>query len=279
MGIGDISLSASARSNLLSLQSTSKLLSQTQARLASGKKVNSSLDNAAAYFSSKGFLDTANDLSSLKDTMSTAIQTVKAATTAIDAIQDVISQMQGLVNSALQTSDTATRNTLAAQYNDLRTQIDYLVEDAVFNGTNLLDSSVTTNLQVFFNSTNTTSLTITAVDRDSSGLGLSEAADTSSGSAWGDATDIRTDQSLLQTALATLRASASTFGSNNTILTTRQEYTSNLISTLQTASDNLVLADTNEEGANMQALQAQSSLGVIALGISGSQAQAILRLF
>jgi flagellin-like hook-associated protein FlgL len=187
--------------------------------------------------------------------------------------------MQGLVNSALQTSDTATRNTLAAQYNDLRTQIDYLVEDAVFNGTNLLDSSVTTNLQVFFNSTNTTSLTITAVDRDSSGLGLSEAADTSSGSAWGDATDIRTDQSLLQTALATLRASASTFGSNNTILTTRQEYTSNLISTLQTASDNLVLADTNEEGANMQALQAQSSLGVIALGISGSQAQAILRLF
>ena len=274
MGIGDISLSSSARSNLLSLQSTSKLLSQTQSRLASGKKVSSSLDNAAAYFSSKGFLDTANDLSALKDSMSTAIQTVKAATTAIDAITDVIAQMQGLANSALQTSDTTVRADLAAQYNELRTQIDYIVKDAVFNGTNLLDSTVTADLQVFFNATNTTSLTITAETSDAAGLGLA-AADAD----WAASSNIRTDQSLLQTALATLRTTASTFGSNNTILTTRQEYTTNLIATLQTASDNLVLADTNEEGANMQALQAQSSLGVIALGISGSQAQAILRLF
>lgn len=279
MAIGDISLSTSARSNLLSLQSTSKLLSQTQSRLASGKKVSSSLDNASAYFSSKGFLDSANDLSNLKDGMSTAIQTVKAATTAIDSISDVISQMQGLANSALQTSDATVLADLASQYNELRTQIDGLVQDAVFNGTNLLDSLVTADLTVYFNADNTTSLTISATDSDSAGLGLTEAADASSGSAWGDTTDIRTDQSLLQTALATLRTTASTFGSNNTILTTRQEYTTNLITTLQVASDNLTLADTNEEGANMQALQAQSSLGIIALGISGSQAQAILRLF
>ncbi len=274
MSIGDISLSSSARSNLLSLQSTSKLLSQTQSRLASGKKVSSSLDNASAYFSSKGFLDTANDLSNLKDSMSTAIQTVTAATDAIDSISDIISQMQGIANSALQTSDATVRSDLAAQYNDLRTQIDYIVEDAVFNGTNLLDTTVSTELQVFFNATNTTSLTVSAVDADSAGLNLGSATGT-----WATSANIRTDQSLLQTALSTLRTYSSSFGSNNTVLTTRQEYTSTLITTLQTASDNLTLADTNEEGANMQALQAQSSLGVIALGISGSQAQAILRLF
>ena len=274
MSIGDISLSSSARSNLLSLQSTSKLLSQTQSRLASGKKVSSSLDNASAYFSSKGFLDTANDLSNLKDSMSTAIQTVTAATDAIDSISDIISQMQGIANSALQTSDATVRSDLAAQYNDLRTQIDYIVEDAVFNGTNLLDTTVSTELQVFFNATNTTSLTVSAVDADSAGLDLVSAT-----GSWTTSANIRTDQSLLQTALSTLRTYSSSFGSNNTVLTTRQEYTSTLITTLQTASDNLTLADTNEEGANMQALQAQSSLGVIALGISGSQAQAILRLF
>lgn len=277
MAIGDISLSSSARSNLLSLQSTSKLLSQTQSRLASGKKVSSSLDNASAYFSSKGFLDTANDLSNLKDSMSTAIQTVTAATDAIDSISDIISQMQGIANSALQTSDATVRSDLAAQYNDLRTQIDYIVEDAVFNGTNLLADTVAepVELQVFFNATNTTSLTIAGVDATAEdGLGLTSADGT-----WATSANIRTDQSLLQTALSTLRTYSSSFGSNNTVLTTRQEYTSTLITTLQTASDNLTLADTNEEGANMQALQAQSSLGVIALGISGSQAQAILRLF
>lgn len=277
MAIGDISLSSSARSNLLSLQSTSKLLSQTQSRLASGKKVSSSLDNASAYFSSKGFLDTANDLSNLKDSMSTAIKTVTAATDAIDSISDIISQMQGLANSALQTTDATTLGGLADQYNELRTQIDGLVTDAVFNGTNLLKSTTAdpVDLQVFFNATNTTSLTIAGVDASAEdGLGLTAAA-----SDWAASTNVRTDQSLLQTALATLRTYASTFGSNNTVLTTRQDYTSRLVTTLQTASDNLTLADTNEEGANMQALQAQSSLGVIALGISGSQAQAILRLF
>ncbi|MDX9690208.1 MAG: flagellin [Proteobacteria bacterium] len=276
MAIGDISLSASARQNLLSLQSTSKLLGQTQARLGSGRKVNSSLDNASAFFSSKGFLNSANDLSALKDSMSTAIQTVKAATDAIESISDVIAQMQGLTNSALQTSDATTLAGLATQFNGLRSQIDGLVTDSVFNGTNLLDDATSGNtLQVFFNADNTTSLTVSGVNVTATGLGIEAAG----GSGWGTSESIRTSQSMLQTALATLRTNASTFGSNNTILSTRQEFTNTLISTLQTASDNLVLADTNEEGANLQSLQAASSLGIIALGISGSQAQSILRLF
>jgi Flagellin and related hook-associated proteins len=273
MSIGDVSLSSSARQNLLSLQSTSKLLGQTQARLASGKKVNSSLDNASAYFASKGFINTANDFANLKDNISTAVQTIKSATDAIDSIQAVVNQMQGLTNSALQTKDLTTLSGLASQYNGLRGQIDGIVSDSVFNGTNLLDST-TNQLSVFFNATNTTSLVIDAVNNTSAGLGIAAA----SGS-WAAQADILGAQSILQTALSTLRTNSSSFGNNNTILQTRLEFTTNLVSTLQTASDNLVLADTNEEGANMQALQAQSQLGIVALGISGEQAKAIMRLF
>ncbi len=273
MAIGDISLTSSARQNLLSLQSTSKLLGQTQARLASGKKVNSSLDNASAFFAAKGFINSANDLASLKDNMSIAVQTVKSASDAIESITDVVAQMQGITNSALQTTDSATLTDLATQFNALRTQINGLVTDSIFNGTNLLNSTSTT-LQVFFNATNTTSLTISSVNVTAVGLGVDLAEN-----GWASAADVRLSQSLLQTALSTLRSEASTFGNNNTVLATRQEFTSNLITTLQTASDNLVLADTNEEGANLQSLQAASQLGVIALGISGQQAQSILRLF
>lgn len=273
MAIGEISLSAAARSNLLALQNTSSLLSNTQQRLATGKKVNSSLDDAAAYFASKGFLNSANDLAGLKDNMSTAIQTVKAATDAINSIEKVITQMQGLVNSALQTSDDTQLAGYASQFNALRDQLDGLVTDSVFNGTNLLNSTTGT-LQVFFNATNTTSLTISAVNVTSTGLSI-DAADNE----WVAVGDVKTSQSLLSTALATLRTAASSFGNNNTILNTRLDFTKTLVTTLQTASDNLVLADTNEEGANMQALQAQSQLGIVALGISGQQASAILRLF
>lgn len=278
MAIGQVSLSSSARSNLLALQNTSNLLSQTQERLSTGKKVNSSLDGASAYFSSKGFLNSANDLSNLKDSMSTAIQTLEATTTALDSITSIVEQMQGIINSALQTTDGAELTSLMGQYDDLREQIDFIVEDAIFNGTNLLDTTVTTTVDIQFNATNTTKLTISAVDATAqNGLGISAAAD------WGDDTlgvsNIQDDKELLQSAMSTIRGYASTFGTNNTLITTRQEFTTSMITTLQVASDNLVLADVNEEGANMQALQAQSSLGVVALGISGSQAQAILRLF
>ena len=83
----------------------------------------------------------------------------------------------------------------------------------------------------------------------------------------------------LNAALTTLRSASSSLGNNNTLVQTRSDFTNRLISTLQTASDSLVLADTNEEGANLQSLQARSQLGIVALGISGQQAQAILKLF
>ncbi len=271
--VSEVSLSASARANLLTLKNTADLLGKTQERLSTGKKVNSSLDNAAAYFASEGFLNSAGDLDSLKDSMGTAIQTIKSASDAIDSVATVIEQMKGLTNSALQTTDTTTLDSLAGQYNDLRTQLDGLVTDSIFNGTNLLNSTATT-LNVYFNAANTTSLEISAVNVTSAGLGVVVAAN-----AWADTSDVLTAQSLLQTALTTLRTEASTFGNNNTILSTRENFTTNLVNTLQGASDSLVLADTNEEGANMQALQAQSQLGIVALGISGEQAQAILRLF
>src|SRR5262245_43294925 len=92
MGISKVSLSAAARANLLSLQQTNQLLSTTQQRLASGKKVNSALDGAVAYFTSQGFLNRANDLSKIKDNLSNSLQTVTAATNAIDAVTKLVQQ-------------------------------------------------------------------------------------------------------------------------------------------------------------------------------------------
>jgi len=273
MAINNVNLTASARANLLALQNTAGLLQSTQQALATGKKVNSAIDNATAYFQSQGFLNRANDLSNLKDSLSTSLQTVTSVGNSIGDVQTIVQQLQGLTTSALQTTSTATRSTLATQFNSLRTQLDNLVSDATFNGTNLLNSSTTT-LVVFFNETNSTSLTITGVNITSAGLSVSTA-----GSSWASVSDINASGSLLLTALQTLRTDASSFGTNATLIQTRQDFTSNLINTLQTASDNLVLADTNEEGANLQALQAQDQLAIVSLGISGQLSQAILRLF
>lgn len=171
MAISQVSLSAAARANLTALQGTSKLLEATQAKLSSGKKVNSALDNASSFFASQGFLNSANDLDSLKDSMSTALQTIKSATDAIDSVTTVINQMKAIVNSALQTTDDTARASYSTQYDDLRGQLDDLANDATFNGTNLVNN-ITSNLTVNFNATNTTSLAIVAQDLTTDGMGV-----------------------------------------------------------------------------------------------------------
>ena len=83
----------------------------------------------------------------------------------------------------------------------------------------------------------------------------------------------------LDNALATLRAQATNFGSKLGTVQTRQEFTKHLIQTLETGADSLVLADTNEEGANMLALQTRQQLSTTALSLSAQADQAVLRLF
>lgn len=275
MSSSNITLTAATRANLQSLQSTAALLETTQQQLSTGKSVNSAADNANAYFASQGFLNRANQLSNLKDTLSTGLQTLTSFNQSITDLSTVVTQLQGLTTQALGTSSTATRAGLASQFNSLLTQLDLLVNDATFNGTNLLNSASTSNtLIVYFNETNTTALTIQGVNITSSGLSISAAT-----GAFSDTANINTSASLLLTALSTLRTDAANFGGNATLIQTRQDFTTNLINSLQTASDNLVLADTNQAGASLQALQAQDQLGIVALGISGQLSQAILRLF
>ena len=186
MTISNVSLSSSARSNLLALQNTARLLDTTQARLSSGKKVNTALDNASSFFSSQGFLNTANDLSALKDNMGTALQTIKAASDAITSISTVVNQLQGIVNSALQTTDASTRAALATQYNGVLTQLDKLAADGVFNGTNLVNS-INSSLKVIFSTTDTTdNLTISGTNLTAAGLGTGNAISNFSSSVLAD---------------------------------------------------------------------------------------------
>jgi flagellin-like hook-associated protein FlgL len=52
-----------------------------------------------------------------------------------------------------------------------------------------------------------------------------------------------------------------------------------MINTLQTGSDNLVLADANEEAANLLSLQTRQQLSQTALSLANQADQGVLRLF
>jgi flagellin-like hook-associated protein FlgL len=164
------------------------------------------------------------------------------------------------------------RTQFEGDFNGLRTQIDELAADASYQGINLLSGD---DLTVNFNESQTSQLTIQGVTLNSAGLGVtSVTADDFTN----DAT-IRSFIAELDGAISTLRAQASTFGANLGVVEIRQGFTDNMVNTLETGAAKLTLADTNEEGANLLALQTRQSLGTTALSIAAQAEQNVLQLF
>ncbi len=395
--MADVSLTSPLRANLLSLQNTQKLLDQTQVRLATGKKVNSAIENATAFFASQALLNRAYDLSYLLDGQAQALQVLKAADQGISAIQSLVTQSQAVAQSARDTVTStgafrsgdltaalaantgaiastlnltsgsgatlnvnvanrslsaiaadinansafsavvvegttgaaagsrrieirstggqtlsiannaagiffntnqagaggtagrqvslnsaytlgnniaATLNTpdqisLENQFNTIRTQLNQIVQDTGYRGTNLLNGDT---LGVKFNEDNSSNISVAGVTYNASGLGLSAAAFQSSSTI---------DAALSETNLATnsLRVQAQSFGTALTVTQIREDFTNNIINTLKEGSDKLTLADKNEEGANLLALQTAQSLGITALSLASQASQEVLRLF
>lgn len=381
--MADISLTASMRSNLLSLQNTQSLMDMTQERLSTGKKVNSAIDNPSSYYTAQGLTNRASDLEALLDSMGQGIQTLKAANEGIESITSFVQQAKAVANTARDTTvkqslmtgsdfsaladpqtknitikigdqveelelddsnaDTIDnliaalngalgnianpdggnwddklefvkgtapdnnkvalkikdgqsedftsaninitgwevvnmsgkinpndRNSSIAQYNEILNQIDQIASDATYKGVNLLKDD---DLKVIFNEDRSSYLDVKGDNATSAGLGLTPVED------WSTTTLIDETISDIEAAISDLRNMASTFGNNYSIVQTRQDFTENLINVLEEGSDNLILADMNEESANMLALQTRQQLGINSLSLASQAAQGVLSLF
>src|SRR4029077_3989354 len=106
---------------------------------------------------------------------------------------------------------SATRVTLQSNYNNILTQVNQLAGDSSYNGVNLLNGN---NLQVNFNENGTSSLTITGVNFNHLGLGLSAIA----GSGFQSGTTITTAETAINAAIAQVRAQTETFGTNSSTI-------------------------------------------------------------
>jgi len=280
--MSQISLTASMRSNLLSLQGTAELMSKTQERLASGKKVNSAIDNPSSYYTAQSLNNRASDLSNLLDSMGQAISTIKAANEGIESITSFVEQAKAVANSAAEATTAAERGAYGKQFDQLVEQIDKLAADSGYKGINLIGGTGTT-LTVNFDETGTNKLQIASKNGKSLGIGLIAAADFKAETAWAaaetGAAAVATSISAAGTAISNLRSMASEFGNNYSIVQTREEFTTNLINVLEEGADKLTLADMNEESANMLALQTRQQLAINSLSLASQAAQSVLKLF
>ncbi|WP_200913589.1 flagellin, partial [Devosia sp. Leaf64] len=180
--------------------------------------------------------------------------------------------------TALKIDGNNVRANLSKQFNELRDQLDKLGDDASFNGINLLRGD---KLKITFNESGTSSIDIQAKDANGNVRGINAS---NLGVESLVAEDLDTDEKIdafltkLSSALTELRSQASAFGSNLSSVENRQSFTKNMINTLETGAANLTLADTNEEAANLLALQTRQQLSSSALSMASQQDQAVLQL-
>ncbi|MFP3913055.1 MAG: hypothetical protein ACLFUT_13355, partial [Desulfobacteraceae bacterium] len=169
MSTANIHLTAGMRENLYSLQKTTNSMEDTQSKLASGLKIQSALDDPINFFAAEGHRQRSGDLAQLKDAMSEAVQTVKAANNGIEAITDLIAQAKSIAQSAKSAEDTSAADTLAGQYNDVLNQIDRLANDSGYKGVNLLGGE-NEELDVLFSENDSSSkITLTGFEASVSG--------------------------------------------------------------------------------------------------------------
>jgi flagellin-like hook-associated protein FlgL len=196
----------------------------------------------------------------------------------LGGVSTVDGQIDGTVGTSVIDGNSVRAN-FVTQFNGYIDQLNKLSDDASFNGVNLLRGD---KLKITFNEAGTSTIEIlakdaggTAIAINTSTLGILQATNAQFDS--DDTIDARL--TVLGDALANLRAQGSAFGSNLSIVQNRQDFTKAMINTLETGGDNLVLADSNEEGANMLALQTRQQLSTTALSLSAQADQAVLRLF
>ena len=169
-------------------------------------------------------------------------------------------------------SSQAIRANLVSQYNGIIAQISTTAQDSSFNGINLLNGDT---LKLTFNETGKSTLNISGVTYDATGLGLSSLT---AGTDFLDSSSANKAITALSAASTSLRTEASSLGSNLSIVQIRQDFSKSLINVLQTGASNLTLADTNEEAANSQALSTRQSIAVSALALANQSQQSVLQL-
>jgi flagellin-like hook-associated protein FlgL len=228
------------------------------------------------------FLDTVNNTANLKidasldadgqiELVSTEAVNITIGATMNGAGGATLSSVIG--HSAGTTSYTAnaTRTNLAAQFNSLRTQIDQAAQDAGFNGINFLAGS---SLTLTFNETGSSQMTVTGSTITSANLSVSASANN-----WQNDSDVNAALSAISSAIDSLEATAATFSSMATVISTRSDFNSTMIDTLNTGADLLTANDSDEDSAMLLALQTRQQIAATALAIVQDSQATALKLF
>jgi flagellin len=275
MALNSVNTNVGAMIALQNLQITNKELGVVQGRINTGKAVASAKDNGAVWAIAQGQRAEIGALNAVKDSLNRGQSAVDVSLAAGESVSDLLIQLKEKALAATDTSlTTAARDALNEDFTSIRDQIATVVENASFNGINLLDGSATAGFKALANISGST-ITINDEDMSLSGsvvtLATADEIDT--------ATAASAALAKVDASIANVSASLARLGTGSKSLGTHLTFVGKLQDTLEAGVGNLVDADLAKESARLQALQTKQQLGVQALSIANSSTSILLGLF
>lgn len=267
---------AAAAVALQNLARTNENLGGVQNRISTGLKVQGAKDNAAIWAIAQQQRADTSALSAVKQSLDRATSIADVALAAGESVSDLLNQLKEKVVAAKDTSlKTQSRQLLDADFKALLRAISSAVENATFDGGNILDGSLTNGLRFLANADATSFITLSAKDLSLSGaiisLGLADSLLTTTGAT--------TALNKLDNSITALNRALGDIGAQAKQIQAHNTFVSKLTDTLESGIGNLVDADLAKESARLQALQVQQQLGAQALSIANQAPQIILSLF
>jgi flagellin len=270
-----VNTNAGALVALENLNNTSQQLANAQNIVSTGLLVGNAKDNGAIWSIAQSERSQVSDLDAVKSSLQTGQSIIDVANSAGTTVSNLLTQMSQKALAASDSSlNTASRLALNNDFVALRNQITSTVQNAAFNGVNLLNGSLT-KITSLANSAGTSVLTTLAQNLTLGGGVITITATTTISTvatAQATITIVNASLNAVDTALATL-------GTSSRALDTHLNFVSSLQDTLTTGIGNLVNADLAKESATLQALQTKQQLGIQALSIANQASTALLGLF
>jgi flagellin len=267
------------RSALVALQNlnrTNDELGDVQNRVNTGLKISNAKDNAAIWSIAQNQRADIGALAAVKMSLDRAGSIAEVSMTAGESVSDLLVQLKEKVVAAMDTSlDGSARTALDSDFKSILRQIGQITQNANFDGANLLNGTIPTDIQFLANADANSFITLSAQDMSLGGTIVSIPS-TASLSTVTLSGLVLVD---LNASIIAVNQSLGSMGSQAKQINAHSGFVSKLVDVLETGVGNLVDADLAKESARLQALQVQQQLGAQALSIANQAPQIILSLF
>jgi len=270
-----VNVNAAALSALRNLTDTNMDLNKTQTRVNTGLKISSAKDNAAVFSIAQKLRADLRGFSAVKQSLDRGISTTDVALAAAGAISDLLIEMkEKAVSAADQGLDTVSRTALNQDFVQLREQVTTIVENATFNGTNMIDAGDDAVVAI----TNPDATQVLSISHETLTLSSANVTITTTETIGTQSAAASVVVKLIAS-LDNVNAVLTRLGAGATALEQNKTFANKLSDVIEVGIGNLVDADLAKESATLQALQVKQQLGIQALSIANSAPQSILSLF